>query len=445
MCLQEAAERTDPSPMSPGALLDCDFGAWHARYGALAPPAALVALSDAFAAFLVEDGIVLGEASDAMPRRAPAPARVTDAADSDDYAADFSSSDSGSGSGDDPEAAQPWSARFPEIHAQIEAAIARLGGAVAPKLNWSSPTDALWVSATTSLRCTSADQVVLLLKSSDRVAYDLQLLAEIRSAAAAGAAAADARRARAAAPRLALRRWEELRPEREFRCFVHDHRPVGVCQRDPSQHFPQLQDPAEQARMRDAVCGFQDRAFGRGFVRGSYAIDVLVSPEGRVTLIDVNPIADTTQPLLFGWQQLPYGQPRSPLAPSDSSTDSDTEDATGASAAVAPSAAAAAAAPAPAAASAPAAAAGDAPVPAAAEAAAEGPRDWTTVPLLLVESAAAVQPGARQACGMPYDMLNVQEGMEDLIRLMRQTERPGAGGEGGEDGDEDDNSGPQWR
>jgi hypothetical protein len=74
---------------------------------------------------------------------------------SGDAAAD-TSSDSGS---DDAAEQQPWHERFPELHAAVEAGIQQLGGQVAPRLNWSSPTDALWMSAYNSLKCCNADQV----------------------------------------------------------------------------------------------------------------------------------------------------------------------------------------------------------------------------------------------------------------------------------------------
>lgn len=40
-----------------------------------------------------------------------------------------------------------------------------------------------------------------------------------------------------------LRKWYDLRPEREWRCFVAGGKLVGVCQRDVTQHFPQLAEP----------------------------------------------------------------------------------------------------------------------------------------------------------------------------------------------------------
>jgi hypothetical protein len=207
-----------------------------------------------------------------FPRRAQPPAAGV-IIDEDDYQPEFSGSDDveddgggdGSGSGADTGgpagAASPWALRFPELRAAIDAAIARLGGAVAPKLNWSSPTDAVWVSPSSSLRCRSAEQVVLLLKSSPRAAFDLELCDRLR----AGAGCADA------APALALRAWRDVPPERELRCFVHGHRPVGICQRDLGQAFPQAPGAGsgERARLRDAVCEFQARHFGSGFARES--------------------------------------------------------------------------------------------------------------------------------------------------------------------------------
>lgn len=75
---------------------------------------------------------------------------------------------------------------FPELEATINKHIASLGGAVLPKLNWSAPRvwcslglladllqDACWIAPTNSMRCTSAGDVFLLIKSSDFVTHDL--------------------------------------------------------------------------------------------------------------------------------------------------------------------------------------------------------------------------------------------------------------------------------
>jgi hypothetical protein len=74
--------------------------------------------------------------------------------DEDPYRSEFSDASSDS-SNNQP----PWSERFPDIYQSVSHAINQLGGRVAPKLMWSTPTDAVWVSTNNSLMCTSADQV----------------------------------------------------------------------------------------------------------------------------------------------------------------------------------------------------------------------------------------------------------------------------------------------
>ncbi|CAJ0765998.1 11210_t:CDS:2, partial [Entrophospora sp. SA101] len=62
---------------------------------------------------------------------------------------------------------------FPDLEQQIIGIIEEFGGAIFPKLNWSSPRDATWISSTNTLKCNSASDIFLLLKSSDFIAYDL--------------------------------------------------------------------------------------------------------------------------------------------------------------------------------------------------------------------------------------------------------------------------------
>jgi hypothetical protein len=69
------------------------------------------------------------------------------------------SDDAASSSSSDGVSSQPWPQRFLGLHGAIAAAITQLGGAVAPRLNWSSPTDALWLTSSNSLKCTNPDEV----------------------------------------------------------------------------------------------------------------------------------------------------------------------------------------------------------------------------------------------------------------------------------------------
>jgi hypothetical protein len=49
--------------------------------------------------------------------------------------------------------------QFPEVLRDIDRVIAKLGGKVVPKLNWSCPTDATWLTTSNNLACQSADEV----------------------------------------------------------------------------------------------------------------------------------------------------------------------------------------------------------------------------------------------------------------------------------------------
>lgn len=60
---------------------------------------------------------------------------------------------------------------FPELEEKILASISRFGY-VFPKLNWSSPQDASWITPC-GTKCRELADVFLLLKSSDFIVHDL--------------------------------------------------------------------------------------------------------------------------------------------------------------------------------------------------------------------------------------------------------------------------------
>ena len=197
---------------------------------------------------------------------------------------------------------------FPKLSVEIDAAIAALGGAVLPKLNWSAPKDAVWLSPTGSAKCTNAEEVLLLLKASDSIAHDVcdayhccidnDRGAE-RPEGADGPHGGDMF--------LTLRRWHELRPAMLFRCFVRSRRLVGACQRDPSQFFPFLRD--ERSRLVHAIGAFVRERIAPRFEREHVVVDVYVQQSGdqmKVHLVDFNPAGGSTLPLMFEWEELGY-------------------------------------------------------------------------------------------------------------------------------------------
>lgn len=103
---------------------------------------------------------------------------------------------------------------FGEWGASVDAAIKALGGSVFPKLNWSAPKDAVWMSSGGDLRCRDHTDILLLLKSSDYA------VADIEQAEAMGVK-----------PVLVLKPWKVISTASEFRCFVMKRRLISICQR----------------------------------------------------------------------------------------------------------------------------------------------------------------------------------------------------------------------
>lgn len=73
----------------------------------------------------------------------------------------------------------------------------------------------MWVAVTKSLKCTSLEEVYLLLKSSDRISRDISAVKELAS------------NDKEIPPCLVLKKWRDINPCTEFRCFVVNRELVG--------------------------------------------------------------------------------------------------------------------------------------------------------------------------------------------------------------------------
>jgi hypothetical protein len=166
---------------------------------------------------------------------------------------------------------------------------------VAPKLNWSAPKDATWINATNSMECRSPNDIYLLLKSSDFVTHDIAHAFDDTSDQ-------DSDADDDIPYHLVLRKWITLNPSLEFRCFVRNRRLIAMCQRDLN-HFDFLFKMED--KLRDTVQDFFDLRLRDTFPDSNFTFDVYVPPpHGKVWLMDVNPWALRTDPLLFSWMEL---------------------------------------------------------------------------------------------------------------------------------------------
>lgn len=204
------------------------------------------------------------------------------------------------GEEDDPSTA------WPETHARVMACIQELGGSVTPKLNWSAPKDATWISATNSMDCRSANDIYLLLKSSDFVVHDLEQAfngCEDVDQAHLDPSESNVGDSNEIPYHLILRKTiPAYNPSMEFRCFVKERDLLCICQRDLN-HYDFLRHMAPDLRRQ--IQEFFRKHLARSFADPNFAFDVYIpAPHTRVWLVDINPWAPRTDPLLFSWLEL---------------------------------------------------------------------------------------------------------------------------------------------
>lgn len=303
-------------PISKEHILHCSYDSWFPKYRTSCIKSRIIPLTPDFVQYIREDRIILadddaanaGQAEDddwepTVPSRAPQHLLQDVDSESED---------------EDDAIGLPPNQRFPQLHQTIKDKIRELGGAVAPKLNWSAPRDAAWISPhQNTMKCTSPNDIYLLLKSSSFISHDLEHPFDSCTPPPPPASSSSNSDSRLTfTPVLVLRSFFSPLPSLEFRCFVKDRTLVGISQRDLN-HYPFLLD------IRDEIAARVNELFNRKlrftFPEGSFAFDVYV-PEsdyndddsddgrgsrlGRARLIDINPWAPHTDTLLFGWGEL---------------------------------------------------------------------------------------------------------------------------------------------
>ena len=102
-----------------------------------------------------------------------------------------------------------------------------------------------------TLKCSSPSDIFLLLKSSDFIAHDLS---HAFDSCSVHDGEIDIPAEQPQQFDLILRKWYDLHPSMEFRCFVRNRELVGICQRDYRNYYSflfELQDILEEK-----ICDF---------------------------------------------------------------------------------------------------------------------------------------------------------------------------------------------
>ncbi|KAJ3067721.1 hypothetical protein HDU98_009068 [Podochytrium sp. JEL0797] len=274
-------------PLTIDHVMNCSFEAWYPTFKRITLKSEVIPIPAEFLAYLDQDGVFLPLDSNGMPQ----PSYVTPKEDDDSDNGDFSEDEETDGWGSVP--------NFPEFQALIEDKIQALGGAVFAKLNWSSPKDASWMALGQTLKCQTPGEIFLLLKSSDFITHDLtcpfEACTEIMDAAPP--------RSTPESYHLVLRKWYDLVPSMEFRCFVKDGVLVGISQRDHLNFYPFLVE--NRTHLQSLIYEFYRDEISDRFANTSFVFDVYVNKTNqKCWLIDFNPFSANTDGLLFGWDEI---------------------------------------------------------------------------------------------------------------------------------------------
>ncbi|KAL8922558.1 MAG: hypothetical protein Q9208_005061 [Pyrenodesmia sp. 3 TL-2023] len=287
-------------PVTRSHILHCSYHSWYPKYRSLTPKARLIPLTAPFLAYLRADGILLpSEETDDDPLSSTE-------TDSGIFSSSSTPTGSPANSDSDSDTYTDPSLSWPDVHFAIASTVAELGGNVVPKLNWSAPKDATWVNATRTMECHSPNDIYLLLKSSDFISHDLEQAFDgcspspsLSSENADGSNNSN----NTISYHLILRKTiPALATSLEFRCFVRARTLLCICQRDLN-YYDFLPNLTGTLRLR--IQTFFEENLKGTFEDENWVFDVYIPPpHRRVWLIDINPWAPRTDPLLFSWMEM---------------------------------------------------------------------------------------------------------------------------------------------
>lgn len=178
---------------------------------------------------------------------------------------------------------QPWARDITSIRERLVGLFTKFPEGAFVRLGSRSPKDALYRKHT-SLRVHSAyDALSLLLGASERIMDDLLL--------------AIAKNYR---PSIFVREWLDIPPWTEFRCFMKKRSLVGISQYFYRNVYPPLLAAVGdiEGAVRDFFPAFEESCHIQDVV-----FDIVVQPSApwQVTLLEINPYFELTDPCLFHW------------------------------------------------------------------------------------------------------------------------------------------------
>ncbi|KAM6437236.1 translation initiation factor eIF2 assembly protein [Liasis olivaceus] len=264
-------------------VFNCQFSSWYPHFKSQTIRSIILPIPQNVKDYLLDDGtLVVSGREDSQT--------ISQEDDGDDDEAEETVWS------DDENTATLTAPEFPEFALKVEEAIHSLGGSVFPKLNWSAPRDAYWIAMNSTLKCNSLSDIFLLFKSSDFITRDFtQPFIHCNDDSPDPCLSYE----------LVLRKWCELIPGAEFRCFVKENKLIGISQRDYTQYYEHI------SKQKEEICRCIQEFFKKHiqykFLDEDFVFDVYRDSMGRVWLIDFNPFGEVTDSLLFTWEEIRSG------------------------------------------------------------------------------------------------------------------------------------------
>ncbi|CCE61381.1 hypothetical protein TPHA_0A03030 [Tetrapisispora phaffii CBS 4417] len=276
----------------------CKYSNWYELFKSLTPQSKIIKpLPPAFIQYLKQDGIKLAEEHGSYYNEDLSKNEENEYSDWENEESDSDSeadNNSNKKSKIEKKQVDPI-VDFPDLHNQIKEIIANYGS-VTPKLNWSSPRDATWILANNTTKCSEINDLYLLLNASNYITHDLE------HAYDNCIDVDETNRNKDIEFELVLRQWFNINPALEFRVFVKNGEIIGVSQRDLN-YYDYLETLSDT--FKDAIDEFVEDKILPKFTLKSFVLDVYIPrPFDKVFLIDINPFARKTDPLMFSWSEL---------------------------------------------------------------------------------------------------------------------------------------------
>ncbi|XP_055638733.1 cell division cycle protein 123 homolog [Toxorhynchites rutilus septentrionalis] len=176
---------------------------------------------------------------------------------------------------------------FPEFSKSITDTIGKLGGSVFMKTDWHCPRDAQWITLGQTLCVKDITDVYQLLKASSFCKEDIAERPPINTSGY----------------HLILKKWRDIHPGTEFRCFVKNKSLVAISPR----HWPSYHEHIAAERsdiVTDIVSLFKEK-IKRTFPLKDYVFDVYRPAKDHVIIIDFSLFGkDHSDSLAFDYDQL---------------------------------------------------------------------------------------------------------------------------------------------